>query len=143
MLTKMLVPKPKNALKSPVVHMRGRNPAVDAAVVIARSPPWQIPNEASGDAQVIANKRTEPFDGLRAANLRTSAPGGNRAIANDRLLKTRKARANRPRLASSCTPNAQGHEAAVESGSRGGGAPRVGAGAQHQRGRRRAVAAIK
>jgi hypothetical protein len=57
----------------------------------------------------------EPFDGLHGANLRTSAPGGNRAIANDRLLKIRKARANRPQAAWRCKPDAQGHEAAVES----------------------------
>jgi hypothetical protein len=57
----------------------------------------------------------EPFDGLHGANLKTSAPSGNRAIANDRLLKIRKARANRPQPAWRCRSSAQGHEAAVES----------------------------
>jgi hypothetical protein len=34
-----LVPKPKKAFRSPGVHNFGRNPDVDVAVVIARSPP--------------------------------------------------------------------------------------------------------
>ena len=39
MLTKMLVPKPKKALKSPGVHIFGRNPAVAVAVVNSHAPP--------------------------------------------------------------------------------------------------------
>ena len=51
MLTRMLVPKPKKALKSPAVHKCGRYPVVDVAVVIARSPPWRIPVDAHSDAR--------------------------------------------------------------------------------------------
>ena len=57
MLTRMLVPKPKKALKSPVVHKRGRNPVVDVAVFIARPPPWQIPVNTRSDPEPSSTVR--------------------------------------------------------------------------------------
>src|SRR6516225_9612891 len=82
-LTKMLVPKPKNALKSPVVHNFGRNPAVAVAVVIARSPPWQIPKKPAA----MLKRAHMPFDGRRLRTREPPPPGGNSAIVNDRFPK--------------------------------------------------------
>jgi hypothetical protein len=65
----MLVPKPKNALKSPVVHNFGRKPAVAVAVVIARSPPWQIQKKPAA----MPKRARVPVWGQRFANSRTPA----------------------------------------------------------------------
>ena len=111
MLTRMLVPKPKKAFQSPAVHIFGRNPAVAVAVVIAHSPPWQIPKKPAAMPKRVTPACLGPaFRELENPRL----PAAIFAIVNDRCPKIRKARANRLRAASRCRLNREGHETAVK-----------------------------
>ena len=57
MLTRMLVPKPKKALKSPAVHKRGRYSVVDVSRGHCTLPSVADPGDARSDAEPLIDRR--------------------------------------------------------------------------------------